>query len=59
MEWSHSFRHDSRMDYKAEINKVTRRWSGTAAIPSNLFPHNVTRFNVFAVHSQVGKDKKV
>ena len=47
------------MDYKAEINKVTRRWSGTAAIPSNLFPDNVMRFNVFAVHSQVGKDKKV
>ena len=53
------FRHDSRMEFKADIDKEGGRWTGQAVIPADQFPPNVTRFNAFAAHSQSGEDKKV
>lgn len=53
------FRHDSRMEFKAEIERVEGSWSGRAVIPVDQFPPNVTRFNAFAAHTESGEDKKV
>ena len=53
------FRHDSRMEFRAEIEKEGGSWSGRAVIPADQFPPNVTQFNAFAAHTQRGEDKKV
>ena len=53
------FRHDSKMEFRAEIDRKGGSWTGRAVIPVDQFPPNVTRFNAFAAHTQNGEDKKV
>jgi len=43
------------IDYKAEINKIAKRWNATAKVPLLYLPPKVTKCNAFMTHDQNGK----
>ena len=38
------------LNYTAEINDATKTWKGTAIIPLDYFPPDVTKINAYAIH---------
>lgn len=38
------------LNYTAEIDDASKTWKGSAIIPLEYFPPEVTKFNAYAIH---------